>query len=269
MLDVPIKIFKEVRDRCPYDAEETAMADESSNDGTVLVWDDDITKRLLGESRDCVWICEQCWNLALLVKRDSNWHGTKSDAAEFFAFAHDYMLMSNEEEGKRLTTGFLDSDNKNQSNIPDLLSHSFPCSEVSSEFSAQCLLMSTSALLDSLNFDESSPSDARQIMTDEFVGGDVFSTTTQRKSSPAADGMADDTSNPDIVNRLASRILSQRALWRVKMCKAEFSGNEINDPSVRQVRTGGGLFPLSASPPITNMFVVEFFIIAIIIIIIV
>ena len=56
-----------------------------------------------------------------------------SYAAEFFAKAHDYLLMSNEEEGGRLTADFLDDDNRETPGEEDdeIATKKLLCSEVS------------------------------------------------------------------------------------------------------------------------------------------
>jgi hypothetical protein len=67
-------------------------------------------------------------------------------AARLFAMAHDFALLSEEEECENLTKGFLDSDQNykfGESGIPsfDTSDESNPGCVLSSEFSAQCLLV--------------------------------------------------------------------------------------------------------------------------------
>jgi len=255
MLEVPIRLFKKMRERSSRTSfSDDAMTDEvgakdlvqdAEDDDILFVWDDVLTTRLLGQSRDCVWVCEQCWNLALLTKKEQSF-SANMDASAFFAFAHDYLLMSCEEEGKGLTNGFLDSENKNRSTISDLVKHNFVCSEVSSEFSAQCLLMSTSALLDSLNLEDSCAlGRERSFVTDEsFDGGSVFSSTKAISGTAAAvlpsntatvgTTPSSNTMPTSIVDQMKTTSLSRLALWRIGMSKAEFEGNEIKDPSLQQ-----------------------------------
>ena len=84
----------------------------------VLVWDDQTTKKLVGERSDCVWTAEQLWNIGnQLMAFSLGASGTVSGdlrgiAADVFSASHDFCLMSEEEEGKYLSKGFLDYDVK-------------------------------------------------------------------------------------------------------------------------------------------------------------
>lgn len=64
VLEIPIRLFKKIRSRCPkLPSQNLNMGDDekstSSNEDESLVWQDVLTTKLLGESQDCVWICEQ------------------------------------------------------------------------------------------------------------------------------------------------------------------------------------------------------------------
>jgi hypothetical protein len=117
-----------------------------------LIWDSDALSKTLGTHQDCVCLAEQLWNTASLLVINIE---TKVIAAELFAKAHDFALLSEEEEGKGLSRGFLDFDfGTNLYSLTPFINKYTPTSEtdkacdLSSEFSAQCLLLAVASVVD-------------------------------------------------------------------------------------------------------------------------
>ncbi|KAL3802897.1 hypothetical protein ACHAW5_006192 [Stephanodiscus triporus] len=127
------------------------------NAGFVFLWDDHATSRLVGDRSDCVWTAEQLWNIgnqlmALNVSLGlSGAFGSRGIAADVFAASHDFCLLSEEEEGRSLSKGFLDYDVKfDPTVLPSFASDAkdrATC-DISSEFSGQCLLVSVATAVD-------------------------------------------------------------------------------------------------------------------------
>jgi len=121
----------------------------------VLIWDDAITTETIGGQRDCVWLAEQLWNLAVLLSAKAE---TRFIAAELYTKAHDFALLSEEEEGKALSRGFLDFERSSSASnenvlLPFIKTKSFvqdshDVCDLSSEFSAQCLLLAVANAVD-------------------------------------------------------------------------------------------------------------------------
>lgn len=117
-----------------------------------LIWDNDVLREALGTHQDCVHLAEQLWNTASLLVTNTE---TKVIAAELFAKAHDFALLSEEEEGKGLSRGFLDFDfGTDLYSLAPFINKDTPTSEtekacdLSSEFSAQCLLLAVASVVD-------------------------------------------------------------------------------------------------------------------------
>lgn len=127
------------------------------NAGFVFVWDDHATNRLVGDRSDCVWTAEQLWNIgnqlmAVSVSLGSSGaFDSRGIAADVFAASHDFCLMSEEEEGRSLSKGFLDYDVKfDPTVLPTFASDAedrTTC-DISSEVCMNCLLdvLSTSVI---------------------------------------------------------------------------------------------------------------------------
>jgi len=117
-----------------------------------LIWDSDALSKTLGTHQDCVCLAEQLWNTASLLVINIE---TKVIAAELFAKAHDFALLSEEEEGKGLSRGFLDFDfGTDLHSLTPFINKYTPTSEtdracdLSSEFSAHCLLLAVASVVD-------------------------------------------------------------------------------------------------------------------------
>jgi hypothetical protein len=180
ILDELLNVFITIRDRHDArktievrkrrrnkDDEKTEVSDETPissvdsnptpvDDGAFrLIWDNDIVSKALGTHHDCVCLAEQLWNTASLLVVNID---TKVIAAELFAKAHDFALLSEEEEGKALSRGFLDFDHSSRGNDSYALtpfvnklkpiSDTAPACDLSSEFSAQCLLLAVASVVD-------------------------------------------------------------------------------------------------------------------------
>jgi len=121
-----------------------------------LIWDDPATNKLLGDRADCVWTAEQLWNIGnLLMAEDttSTIGVVRRFASDSFAASHDFCIFSEEEEGAILSKGYLNYDTKyNSENLSFPLfcgtNADKPFCDISSEFSAQCLLLSSATALD-------------------------------------------------------------------------------------------------------------------------
>lgn len=93
---------------------------------------------------------------------------TRNFSSQLFACAHDYFLLSEEEEGSGLSRGFLDFDYVHQ--LDKLLAPSFielqetsRC-DISSEFSGQCLLISAATAVDFIANATSSATDTKSLL---------------------------------------------------------------------------------------------------------
>ena len=134
---------------------------ESKGSNYTLIWDHMNTKRLVGEHKECISCAESLWNIGMLFMKiditgssdaaQSHWI-----AAQIFAKAHDFALLSEDEEGLSLTKKFLNCEMRcfegDSVSIPRFASSREECkgSELSSEFSAQCLLLSVANVVDNL-----------------------------------------------------------------------------------------------------------------------
>ena len=174
------KLFSKKRKKSKQSENEKLAVIEGKEDGTTiidddetnspnLIWDDELIIRIIGRHSDCVMIAEQLWNLAVITMTADNNQDTpinktspncKCLSSELFAHAHDFALLSEEEEGECLTKGKLDYDIRHTIDDETALAHiikevdnSNAC-ELSSEFSAQCLLLSASNSVDYIYFDE-------------------------------------------------------------------------------------------------------------------
>eukprot|EP00978_Attheya_sp_CCMP212_P019884 scaffold56383_cov72-Attheya_sp.AAC.1 len=176
VLETVLQFISKVRDRklsvgeggqlmkVDSDSNKKISSQNTTSETTVsehtLIWDDQSTNALIGSYKDCVWVAEQTWNIAVAVNNMSNeWKGSVGfpwvAAARLFAMAHDFALLSEEEEGENLTKGFLDCDQNYKSRenlIPsfDRSDESNPGCVLSSEFSAQCLLLSVANSVDAI-----------------------------------------------------------------------------------------------------------------------
>lgn len=141
ILQVPLSILTKIRSR---------TEDELKTDCSIF--DDPVTRSKVGTQDSCTWIAEQCWNLGVRAMSKNE----TATASELFARAHDFGLLSYEEEGQRHTEGFLDYEQRvtqqqhrgsKGADIDDATVH--PCC-LSSEFSFQCLLLSVTTGLDGI-----------------------------------------------------------------------------------------------------------------------
>ena len=124
----------------------------SSATDYTLVWDDRATNMIIGQHADCIWIAEQLWSMASLFSSD------KWTMSQLYAKSHDFALLSEEEEGAKLTDGYLDCDygctadmqapDFSRSGISD--GQNIAASTLSSEFSSWCLIMSVASAVDDI-----------------------------------------------------------------------------------------------------------------------
>lgn len=150
-IDGTLKLLKMLRDVKPRKTTATGgrrkKRDKQTEPEFILIFDDPLTKHLVGGRSDCVWIAEQLWNIGNKILCS----GLDSSCADIFAASHDFCLLSEEEEGKNLSRDYLDCDVYDHE---ELMIPSFtgvferdPC-DISSEFSAQCLLLSAATAVD-------------------------------------------------------------------------------------------------------------------------
>ena len=185
-----ISIIKDLRDN-KYS--ENSSENEARNG---LIWEEDEVQKSIGVQQDCVWIAEQSWNIAVQLmnsipsKNISTKFNSKMIASHLFVKAHDFALLSEEECGMHLTRGFIEgdldsitSDISCQDHSIDHTLISFDCKspqfvcELSSEFSAHCLLLSLANAVDSIcyNNTDQSQTDFRTLLLricqcrDEFI----------------------------------------------------------------------------------------------------
>jgi hypothetical protein len=168
ILDELLNVFTTIRDRCYARKTSHGQIRRPTSDKSIssshshnpqleqgvfrLIWDNDVLSETLGTHQDCVYIAEQLWNTASLFVTNTE---TKVIAAELFAKAHDFALLSEEEEGKGLSRGFLDFDfGTDLYSLAPFINEDTPTSEtekacdLSSEFSAQCLLLAVASVVD-------------------------------------------------------------------------------------------------------------------------
>ena len=116
----------------------------------TLIWDDHATELIIGSHIDCIHIAEQLWSMAILFSSN------KQVASQLYARAHDFALLSEEEEGAKLSKGFLDCDfgyGATDLQCPNFSRYgqrdnASTASTLSSEFSAQCLIISVAHAID-------------------------------------------------------------------------------------------------------------------------
>jgi len=124
----------------------------SSATDYTLVWDDRATNMIIGQHADCIWIAEQLWSMASLFSSD------KWTMSQLYAKSHDFALLSEEEEGAKLTDGYLDCDYGCTTDMqaPDFSrsgtsdGDEISASTLSSEFSSWCLVMSVASAVDDI-----------------------------------------------------------------------------------------------------------------------
>ena len=117
----------------------------------TLIWDNHATELIIGSHIDCIiHIAEQLWSMAILFSSN------KQVASQLYARAHDFALLSEEEEGAKLSKGFLDCDfgcGATDLQCPNFSRYgqrdnASTASTLSSEFSAQCLIISVAHAID-------------------------------------------------------------------------------------------------------------------------
>jgi len=121
-----------------------------SGNNFTLIWDDHVTEVIIGGHIDCIHIAEQLWSMASLFASN------QQVVSQLYARAHDFALLSEEEEGAKLTKGFLDCDfgcSPTDLQCPNFSHHgrrdnATTASSLSSEFSAQCLIISVANSID-------------------------------------------------------------------------------------------------------------------------
>ena len=115
-----------------------------------------MTQKIVGDHKTCVWIAEQLWNLSIQFSSAEETNETSIGryvAAQLFAKAHDFALLS-EEEKSSLTEGHLDIEYHCWPCDKDVVFVSFDNnetmkgSELCSEFSAQCMILAVANMLD-------------------------------------------------------------------------------------------------------------------------
>lgn len=124
------------------------------------MWAKTSVEKMIGTQEDSLWIGEQLWNISIqMMSIDSTEDSTLIDckwfAAQFFAKAHDFALLSEEEEGARLTDGLLVCEGFDD-NFPfkkalDFNQREARESDICSEFTAQCLVQSVVNVVDIVN----------------------------------------------------------------------------------------------------------------------
>ena len=100
-------------------------------------------------------VAEQTWNLSnklMMMTFSTTRNDTRKYSSELFAAAHDFCLLSEEEEGATLSKDFLDidiqQDNKMLTPVFKKKCQEKPQCDISSEFSSQCLLLSAATAVD-------------------------------------------------------------------------------------------------------------------------
>jgi len=169
-IDAVLRVLKKIRDRRPGDKKRnkrTKISSESatennskSNNSFVLLFEDPTIQSYVGSYPDMVWIAEALWNLAVAAM-SSNGTGnslfhSRWISSEIFARSHDFALLSEEEDGKALSKSFLDFEQKAPFppfRIKSIGEDDIEASELSSEFSAQCLVLSIANQIDSTRSD--------------------------------------------------------------------------------------------------------------------
>mmetsp|Transcript_21485 Transcript_21485/g.48798 ORF Transcript_21485/g.48798 Transcript_21485/m.48798 type:complete len:306 (+) Transcript_21485:2860-3777(+) len=109
-----------------------------------------------------LWTAEALWNLAVTAMSVTftdavSICSSRSISSDLFARAHDFALLSEEEEGKSLSRGFLDMEQKPPFppfRINGIHEDEIETTELASEFSAQCLLLSIANVIDSVWIDD-------------------------------------------------------------------------------------------------------------------
>ena len=145
ILQVPLGILTKIRSR---------TGDENKTEYSIF--EDPATRAKVGTQDSCTWIAEQCWNLGVRAMSTNE----NTTASGLFAWAHDFGLISYEEEGQRHTKGFLDFEQQQQQDgarkgtgtagtTDGIDVNGSPCC-LSSEFSFQCLLLSATNGLDGI-----------------------------------------------------------------------------------------------------------------------
>jgi len=178
MLDDVLRLLRKIRDRrnkrnSKQNEGEKIPKKEAGEEDYTLIWQHSATKSLVGDHKDCVWIAEQLWNIGVQlisadlsdrIKNDARWI-----AAEVFSRAHDFALLTEEEEGESLSRGFLDLDlgqNTDDESIlvPDFIRGRQSCAcDLSSEFSAHCLLLSVANAVDNISLDIATTEDISEL----------------------------------------------------------------------------------------------------------
>ena len=165
---------------------------------------------VVGTQNECLWIAEQIWNISNHVMTAAVPVEKKSYAAEFVAEclrdAHDFALISEEEENAFLTKGYLarESFHFHTTGCIDFLSNEMG-SDLCSEFSAQCLLSAVANVIDAINCEKSESIKAIEISkclvaamaelrTLEMMGNEEVRATTAWLSLNVLIAMRDDES---------------------------------------------------------------------------
>ena len=177
-------------DMADSDADADADADKR-NKSAPLIWEHSSVRRRVGTHADCIWLAEQTWNIAIQM---SNF-GHKRDASTLFRKAHDFALLSEEECNQGLTRGYLDGDESEYVNYKDGAatvefgtlfapddSNDVQASELSSEFSAHCLLLSIANAVDAMyapktvtnKSDSDDSSSTEKACTDESLPASIY-----------------------------------------------------------------------------------------------
>eukprot|EP00986_Skeletonema_menzelii_P015530 scaffold11957_cov146-Skeletonema_menzelii.AAC.2 len=147
-----------------------ASNESDSSEDLDLIWNDSATQTLLGSRSQCLWCAEALWNIGQQLVAasvvDDVTYDSRALAADLFAASHDFVLMSEEEEGTRL--GKLDYDVKYEPEkyvVPSFNGTStIAVSDTSSEFSAQCLLLSAAVTVDYLGSAGHDSSSAKSLL---------------------------------------------------------------------------------------------------------
>ena len=161
IIDGVLRLLQLCRDRKPQKVpvrrkkKQKRSKESSEGDaGFDSMWDDAATQKLLGMRSQCVCVAETLWNIGnqLMITSvlDNATYDSRALAADLFAASHDFILMSEEEEGAQLSK--LDYDVKYEPEKFEVPSFSgdatTTASDISSEFSAQCLLLSAAVTAD-------------------------------------------------------------------------------------------------------------------------
>ena len=144
----------------PSFLDKTKKDTSTINGGAQCIFDLKVVNSIVGTQGECLWIAEQLWNISNQIMTSVVPLNKKRYIAELVADylrdAHDFALLSEEEENMFLTRGHLgrESFGVHTSGCISFFSKEMG-SDLCSEFSAQCLLSSVANVIDANNCETS------------------------------------------------------------------------------------------------------------------